>query len=225
MNSSAIIKKSKFYKTLSLALALILTVSAALLCGSCGKQDPDAPSGMKKAYAENAGYYIYIPTDWICDTVDGSLLTSAHVSDADYTNLTVMAYTGDMTYTSLTDYFESYKKSLVKIFDTDDEGNTDFAFVVEGETCLLGGIAARKYIYTGTVGGASLKYEQVISYYNGDYYIITFTSDIDLFDKHTEDFDLILQNFAFEKAPSTTAVLTDAPQTTDNAANGDDAAQ
>ncbi len=225
MNSSALTEKSRFFRVFSLALALILTVSAVFLCASCKKQDPDAPSGMKKAQSENAGYYIYIPTDWICDTVDGSLLTSAHVSDADYTNLTVMAYTGDLTYTSLTDYFENYKKSLVKIFDTDDEGNTDFAFVVEGETCLLGGVAAQKYIYTGTVGGATLKYEQVISYYNGDYYIITFTSDIDLFDKHTEDFDLILQNFAFEKAPSTTAVLTDAAALTDSAADGDDTAK
>ena len=191
--------------------AIILLAGLTIVAAGCKKQEEGAPKGMKSASASQTEYNLYVPSDWTIDTTEGSLLSSAHVSDADHTNVTAMAYTGDRSYKSVTEYFDNYKKQIEKMFDLDSEGKNTFEMVTDGEGVLLGGVAAQNYVYTGTVGGVALKYRQVICYYDGDYYLITFTSDADLYDTHAEVFDLIVQNFTFVKKPAA-AVTTEATE-------------
>lgn len=206
-------RSSKFWKKTIISVTTLLAV-CALVVGCSGKNEGDAPDGMKAAHVSAADYRIYVPDEWVVDTADNSLMAAAHASETDRTNLTVMAYTGDRTYSSLEEYFAAYRTGLEKMFDLDDDGKTTFSMLTDGDRCLLGGAAANKYVYSGKVGGVELKYEQIVSYYDGNYYLLTFTADVSLFDEHTDDFDQILQNFAFAKAPTTTASLitTEAPK-------------
>lgn len=192
-----------------ISLFLIFAILTMIVGCSKNKGEEGAPSGMKSAHSASADYYLYVPSDWVVDTADNSLMASAHVSDTDRSNITVMAYSGDRTYESLEDYFKAYYKGLERMFDLDENENSTLKMITDGERCLLGGVAANNYVYTGTVGGVELKYRQIISYWNGDYYLITFTADPELYDDHSDDFDKIVQNFAFVQKPTTTASTTD----------------
>lgn len=200
-------RSSKIWKK-SIIFVVTLLAVCTLAIGCSGGDEGDAPDGMKAAHVSAADYRVYVPSEWVVDTAENSLMASAHASETDRTNLTVMAYTGDRTYASLEEYFAAYRTGLEKMFDLDDDGKTTFSMLTDGDRCLLGGAAANKYVYSGKVGGVELKYEQIVSYFDGNYYLVTFTADVSLFDEHTDDFDQILQNFAFAKAPTTTASLT-----------------
>lgn len=198
-------------RTIISLFSIFVILAMVVSCSS--KDEEGAPSGMKSAHSANADYYLYVPSDWVVDTADNSLMVAAHVSDSDRTNVTVMAYTGDRTYESLEDYFDAYSKGFERMFDLDESENSTLKMITDGERCLLGGVAANNYVYSGTVGGVELKYRQVIGYWNGDYYLITFTADPELYDEHQDDFDKIVQNFTFVQKPTTTASLTDKPNT------------
>lgn len=200
--------RSSNFLTRSISLVALVLAVCTLAVGCSSNDEGDAPDGMKAAHVSAADYRIYVPSEWVVDTAENSLMAAAHVSETDHTNLTVMAYTGDRTYSSLEEYFAAYSAGVEKIFDLDDDGNTTYSMQTDGDRCLLGGAVANKYVYSGKVGGLDVKYEQIVSYYDGNYYLVTFTADADLFDEHTDDFDLILQNFAFAKAPTTTASQT-----------------
>lgn len=184
-------------KPMTVILCLILC--AAALAG-CSKQDPNAPRGYKTASNDTVDYYLYVPADWIIDTVDGSQLTAARVSEYDKTNISMMAYVDDSgEFASADEYFESYISTLSSVFDkkTGENGGEKSSFeLVSNESCLMGEAAANKYVYTATLGGVDLKYMQVIALRQHTFYIFTYTAYVDSFDGDAADG--IINNIVFK---------------------------
>ena len=180
-------------------LTLCLILLAAALAG-CSKQDPDAPNGYKTASNETVDYYLYVPEDWVVDTVDGSQLTAARVSEYNQSNISMMAYVDDAgEFASVDEYFENYKSTLSSVFDktTGENGGEKSSFeLVSNESCLMGGAAANKYVYTAALGGVDLKYMQVIALRSHTFYIFTYTAYAGSYDD--EPVNGIIDNIVFK---------------------------
>ena len=187
----------KNIKVLTLTVCLILLVTAL---SGCSKQDPNAPSGYKTASNETVDYYLYVPQDWVVDTVDGSQLTAARVSEYDQSNISMMAYVDDGgEFSSVDEYFESYKSTLSSVFDktAGENGGEKSSFeLVSDESCLMGGAAANKYVYTATLGGVELKYMQVIALRGHTFYIFTYTAYAGSYDE--DPVNGIIDNIVFK---------------------------
>jgi hypothetical protein len=194
-------------KFLATALALLLTLP---LVSGCGKQDPNAPSGFQTASNDKMEYSLFVPNSWIVDTDDNSMMISARASEYISTNISMIAYANE-EYEVKTDekgkeispvpeYWNDYKEDLVKIFDTDEEGKTTFVLNEDasGKTTIVGDESTKKpatgytYVYSGTLGGVTLQYMQVIIYQKNTFYLFTYTSIPDQYEKYMEDVEDIL---------------------------------
>jgi len=185
-------------------LCILLCVLMIACMISCQKQEEGSPDGMKKASADNIGYSVYVPQEWLIRSSDDSLMVEARVSEEDSSNVTVMRYYNseievdatkeNYAETAIKDYWESYKSELVKVFELDKDGNTTFKLSDEnGYKCVMGsgwensGVTAIEYDYTAKLGGIELSYAQIIAFYNNYFYIVTFTTRPDLYDMYSED--------------------------------------
>ena len=190
-------------KIMKRIFCVLLCLVMAICMISCSKQEEGSPDGMKKASADNIGYSVYVPQDWVVKSSTESLLVEARVSKEDSSNVTVMRYYNstieidpnkeNFVETAIRDYFADYRTQLEKVFDLDSEGKTTFKLTDEdGYKCVLGsgwedcGVTAIEYDYTATLGGVELSYSQIIAFYDNYFYIVTFTTRPDLFDTHSE---------------------------------------
>lgn len=210
-------KKSNFKGVFRSTFA-VLAALLALTMTACSKEGEEgAPDGMKIASPEEVGYILYVPEDWKIDTAEGSILTAAHVEDGDNSNVTVMAYTNDLEYTSIDAYWADYEKTLKGIFDQKDgestykllterketvgEGDDAKEETIPGEKAKLDGEDCVVYRYSGYIGGVPLMYMQVISYFDGDFYLFTYTAttENDRYERNEEDVAQMLDEFQFKR--------------------------
>lgn len=186
---------------LLLALSMLLTVFV-----SCGdkEDDPNAPktpNGFMLASNDIVDYYLFVPDDWVVDTAEGSLMSSARVNEHSTANVTMLSYDdGDGEYEDIAAYWESYKSTLEGAFDrvSDEEGNERSSFEMKGEgsTLKVDGVDAVKYIYTATLGGKDFQYVQLIAKKGNMIYILTYTTTPDAYDADTAD--SIINNIKFK---------------------------
>lgn len=178
-------------------------LSAALLTGAltgCGSGEEGAPDGMKTASPSGVDYTLYVPEDWQVDTKEDSILTEAHVKDGDNSNITMISYANDAGYNTIPDYWENYSARLPGIFDLDAQGSSTYKLLTEGEDAELDGQPCCVYRYEGNMGDVPLRFMQVISYFNGDFYIFTYTAttENDRYGRNEEDVARILDEFRFK---------------------------
>ncbi|MBO5778956.1 MAG: hypothetical protein J6R82_05265 [Clostridia bacterium] len=196
--------KTKFLAT---ALALLLTIP---LLSGCGKQDPNAPSGFQTASNDKMEYSLFVPSSWIVDTDENSMMISARASEYISTNISMIAYANEdyvvekdengKDISPVPKYWSEYQKDLEKIFDTDKDNKTTFVLNEEasGKTTLVGGEGTKKpatgytYVYSGKLGGVELQYMQVIIYQKNTFYLFTYTSIPDQYEEYMEDVEAIL---------------------------------
>ena len=169
-------------------LCLILAILACLTLVSCSK-DTTVPDGMKLASGEAADYCFYVPEDWIVDIQTAA--TSAHVSNNDRANVSVMSWELEHTDDTVEAWWEVNLESLKLGFTEYDE--------VKVEEDVMDGTHAVKYTYTAKLGEDEHKFIQAAAVRSGVVYVITcdaFPSDE--FDSHAEDFDSVIANFKFK---------------------------
>ena len=70
--------------------------------------------------------------------------------------------------------------------------------VEEGTDLLLGGQAAKRYIYTATMLDMNYRFMQVAAIKGGYVYLFTYTSTDDLYESHIEDVNNIIEHFSFK---------------------------
>ena len=87
---------NKFKRILCLVLVLFTLAS---LC-ACTQPDPDVPQGFLLAENEGADYFFYYPESWLLDRCDAGM-TSAYVSEVDFSNVSVTAFTASSCPTTL----------------------------------------------------------------------------------------------------------------------------
>ncbi len=204
-NESEIRMKKKI-----LATALAMLLAMPLLAG-CSEQDPNAPSGYQLASDDCVEYHLFVPNDWIVDTADNSMMSTARVSDVIAANISMIAFTNDSyevkndengkLLSPVPDYWKDYQKDVEKIFDLDKEGKTTYKLSkdLSGKTTLIGAnnqtgktATGYTYVYTGTVGGKDLQYMQVIIYQKETFYLFTYTAAPSQYEEYAEEVEEIL---------------------------------
>lgn len=192
-------------KFLAIIMIAVILLSALLVTSCKAKEsDPNVPKGMKLASdKELTDYSLFVPEGWIVDV--STALTAVRVSEGDSSSVTVSAFTNASIPESediLTKYWEAYEKDLANIFDKDDKGESTYKpsgepvslTVTRGDKV----VPAIKYTYTGTLGGNELSYIQLITYRNGYFYLMTFTTTVKGAESHKEAFDSIISNFRLD---------------------------
>lgn len=200
-------------KSTLLSLAALL-LSGLMLLSGCSKQDPNAPEGYQTASNDNVDYSLFVPSNWIVDTADNSLVTTAHVTEYENTNISMMVYENNNYAAETTAegeeispvvrYWADNLSALTDLFDKDAEGNTTFKLETDGASTLMGktadgaNVAAFSYVYTGTIGGVELKYMQVIACHNNSFYFFTYTASADRYDEYIDAVNEILGYIVFD---------------------------
>ena len=61
----------------------------------------------------------------------------------------------------------------------------------------LGGVNARTYVFSATLGGNPYRFRQVIAVLDNVVYTLTYTAPVEHFETYAEDVDQICANFVF----------------------------
>ena len=165
------------------AIAIVLVMLCTLLV-SC-KKDTTVPDGMKLASGDSATYYLYIPEDWVVDL--STAATSAHVSNSDKSNISVMAWSLPNTDDTVDTWHEAAVEEY-KITFTDYEE-------VSATEATVSGVFAKDYVYTAKLGGEERQYRQVAAVKSGIVYVITYSTTPELFDDYLDEVDSIISEF------------------------------
>ncbi len=177
-----------------LCAAAIAAGCLSALAGCSAGSDSWHPAGMKLASSEDADYKMWVPESWTVDMSTG--VTSAYAGGGDYSNVSVTAQnlSGEQNYLTPAEYWETYRTDLEATFpdiayDEDTEG---------GISLLLDENAAMKYSYTATVTGTEFHFISVVCIRSGTVYLITYTAQPAIYEKHLEELQNILDNFSFD---------------------------
>ncbi len=186
-------------------LCLTLALVSIFMLAACSRDKGEAPVGMKNAASDVADFYLYVPDDWTVNTGKNDLMASATVSDSDSSNITMIGFAdGAEEYDSIDSFWNYYKDEFEnRIFDkvTDEESSeikSSFTLTNEGEEILINTNAAKKYEYSGKIAGSEFSYMQVIIMKNNVFYIFTFTSTPDLYSKHKDTVNKLLDYIEFK---------------------------
>ncbi|MBQ4606635.1 MAG: hypothetical protein IJB15_08005, partial [Clostridia bacterium] len=107
----------------------------------------------------------------------------------DPSSISVMAWELPNTDTTLDEWWEMNLEDVTRVFR-----NVETA---EPENVTMGGVHARKYVYTAELGEFSYKIMQTASVKNGSVYLITYTSLADTYDAHLEEVNNMISFFLY----------------------------
>ena len=179
--------KRKLIITVLLLLCIIFCVA------SCS--DDGVPAGMKLASDTSlVEYSLFVPSEWVIDS-STDRITSAHASKNDLTSVNLQKQAFD----SLDNWWTTYKKSLSSMFK-------DLNILSENEDIVIGGLNAKKHIFTASFGeGSYFKYELIGVLKGNSAYVFTFTytgvknNDTITYsdEKHKDNIKKITDNFKF----------------------------
>lgn len=174
-------------KLLSLLCAAIVCISAFML-SSCGKEETDAPRGMKLASSEDADYIMYVPEAWKVDR--STLYTSAFFSSGDATSISTAAYGMNYTDKTVDDWWGSFEEEMRSLY-------TDISDI-QKEDATLGGVDGAKYTFSASLNGKEYNYIITAALRSNYIYYVTYTSTPDYYENHLEELDEVISNFAFK---------------------------
>ena len=169
-----------------IAFILAAVVAAAALLAGCGKQEGDAPKGMKLASSNSVDYVMYVPEDWRVD--QSELYTSAFYSSADATSISASAY-GAAVDETVDTWWDGFYKSFCSLY-------TDCSEPVR-EDSKLGGVDGARFEFSGVLNGQEYNYIMVACVRGGYVYYITYTSTPDFYESHLDTLGEVIDNFSF----------------------------
>lgn len=178
---------------LSVLLALIMLFSLI----SCAQEETDAPEGFLLAQNEGADYYFYYPNHWLLDRCDAGM-TSAFVSENDFSNVSVTAFTASLQYPSLENYVEEfYLKQFSDNFNQlEVDRNQDGS--LKRNVLKIDGCDAISFTYSAVFGGESYTFRAWLISYNGYIYTVLYTAKAELYENHLPYAEQIAQNIRFK---------------------------
>ena len=185
------------------ALLFILILSFCLCLFACG-DDSDVPSGMFLAsYADNMDYKLFAPEGWVVAQATPTT-TQVYASNSDRTNVLVNQWNVTESTKTVEDWWKNEYWPQVH-----DAGAIKNATLEKnGVSATLGGVKAKKYVYTGAVGDADFMYEVYACVTKGSIYVIhvTYMEDGDpnkdeptfsTVESHKTSIDAIISTFKF----------------------------
>jgi hypothetical protein len=184
--------KKSLISLLSLIFALMLVLTG------CSKDG--APDGYKNVANESDAFYFYVPTTWVSNTSGGT--ASAYYSSDDYSNVSFTCMVIDP---GKTDTLETYKTTALEEFAAvlpefneiareeklDENGVKIPDPVIEDKETLV-------FEYECKLGEDHYKYMQAVTMKDNFFYIFTYTSLAENYDKHTAEIESIISNIKFK---------------------------
>lgn len=168
---------------------ICLLLVCCLLAVSCG-DEVSAPEGMQDAACANAEYYLFVPNTWVLNNANG--ISGAYVTDANgnRANVTLTTYLPDAQMTA-----DAYFKNIC--MPSYQSGTLSGFVLIEEADAVLGGLNARKYVYSFGLGGSDYRSQQVVVVTGTMIYNLTYTALATDYDAHAEDVQAIISSFAF----------------------------
>lgn len=169
-------------------VAVLLLAVCLLSFAACANTD-QTPDGMQNVALESAEYYLYVSKNWIPTSYNVSG-AKAHTADNAPNILTTVYYAeSGVTPTS---YWENYCLA---------EYQAVFAnfTVLESEIAeTLGGKDAKAYKFSYTFGASTYQCYQVMTVYDFNVYVLTYTAIATEYDSFIADMEAAVDYFKFK---------------------------
>ncbi len=182
-------------RLLCAALALCMIMGGLVACS----HSSEVPEGYQYATCKGEYFRLFVPTQWTVNTESG--VSGAYISILDETAVSMAEVhfekdtegeTGEDTTATLDDFVAAHKADIATMRDYNAEKEFD---------ATLGGYRAKDITYTASVGEVSYRYRQVLTKVEGRFYLFTFSSHADVFDRWLDIVDDILENVLFYAYP------------------------
>ena len=165
-----------------LMLACLFTITA------CANTDT-TPDGMQNVALESADYYLYVSEHWIPTSYNVSG-AKAHTAD-NAPNVLATVYYPEESVTPLK-YWEDYCLAEYQaVFN-------NFTVIEGGVAETLGGKDALAYTFSYTFGATVYQCKQVITVYNFNVYVLTYTAVSTEYETYAADMEAAVDYFAFK---------------------------
>ncbi len=183
-------------RIISFFLAFVLLLA---LCACSVQKSPDEveiPSGFLMAENEKTDYYFFYPSAWILDRNDAGM-TSAYVSENDFSNVSVTAFTASPEYPTLLDYAEKYYFAQFE----DNFRNLEIEKHQDGSLkkslLKVDSCEALAVNYTAEFSNENYSFRVWFISHNGYIYTVLYTAKEALFESHLEEATAIAENLKF----------------------------
>lgn len=183
--------------TFKRVLCLVSVLFALVSLCACTQPDPDVPQGFLLAENEGADYFFYYPESWLLDRCDAGM-TSAYVSEVDFSNVSVTAFTASSEYASLPEYAEHYylKQFTDNFRNLEVERNQDET--LKRSVLKIDGCDAIAFNYKATFGGEAYSFRTWLISYNGYVYTVLYTARADRYEANFSAAEEIAENIRFK---------------------------
>lgn len=179
-------------------MAVVMTV---LLCSCAGEKSDEkvkAPDGFLLAENEKTDYYFFYPSTWLLDRNDAGL-TCAYVSENDFSNVSVAAFTASNEYPDLLSYAKDYYfahlsgdlKNLKIDMEQDGKSIKRTDLVIDRCPALAVNYSASFY------NDESYNFRAWFISRNGYIYTVLYTAKADLFEAHLDEATAIAEGLKF----------------------------
>jgi len=186
-------KRSFVVRLLSTLLALSLLGGSLVACSP----KSEIPEGYQYATCKGEYFRLFVPTQWTVNTQSG--ISGAYYSLAEGTAVSMgevyfdkPSAEGEDTTATLADFYAAH------VSDVSSMGG----YKVEKEfDATLGSYKAKDITYTAVKGGEAYRFRQVLTKVEGRFYLFTYSSKADTFDRWLDTVDGILENVMFYAYP------------------------
>lgn len=182
------------FRIASLLLAILMLFSFA----SCKKEESEVevPSGFLLAENENTDYYFFYPSNWLLDRNDAGM-TSAFVSENDFSNVSITAFTASAEYPTLLDYAENFYFAQFEdnFANLQVEKNQDGS--IKRTTLKIDGCDALCLNYSADFAGENYSFRTWLISRGGYIYTMLYTAKTAAFESHAQEADAMAENLLF----------------------------
>ena len=187
----------KFTKRFSCLVLALVMLTALCACGA--QESPEGveiPSGFVMAENEKTDYYFFYPSTWLLDRNDAGM-TSAYVSENDFSNVSVTTFTASAEYPTLLDYAEKYYFAQFKdnFNNLTVEKNQDGS--LKRSTLKIDSCDALAVNYFATFSGEAYSFRVWFVSRGGYIYTVLYTAKEALFEAHLDEATAIAENIKF----------------------------
>ena len=188
-------KHSTIIRLLCTLLALCMLTGSLVACSG----DSEVPDGYQYATCKGEYFRLFVPTQWTVNTESGvsgayySLAEGTAVSMAEvYFAVPTYDGEGEEVTAGLADFYAAHVADISKMsgYKAEKEFNA-----------TLGSYKAKDITYTAVKSGETYRFRQVLTKVEGRFYLFTYSSKEDVFDRWLDTVDGILENVMFYANP------------------------
>ncbi len=188
-------KKTTIARLLSALLALCMLMGTFVACS----QGEEIPDGYQYATCKGEYFRLFVPTQWTVNTESG--VSGAYYSLAEGTAVSMAEVhfdkpaadgEGEDVTATLADFFAAHTADISQMKGYKAEKEFD---------ATLGSYRAKDITYTATKSGDTYRFRQVLTKVEGRFYLFTYSSKADYFDRWLDTVDGILENIMFYAYP------------------------